>query len=169
MTVVSAGSIGFARTTGIMGRLIRLGEWLKFRQSEFNHMFIVSDGVDEKGEPLIIQATIRGVTGSAPLNTVAPGGQFVILTLPAGVDPQKVLEFAKSQIGTEYGVLTILAIALDILSFSWVPAFMGSRKPSWICSGLSCEALRFGGWLHEWVNLYTVMPPQAYDVLTGAK
>ena len=162
---MTPGSIGFARTTGWMGRLIRLGEALRFKRGkEWNHVFIVSDEIAEGLGPLIIQATIRGVTDNAPLATVAPGGKFVVPPLPDGVDAAKVLEFAKAQVGQRYGFLTILAIACDISTWNWVPAFCGSRKPSWICSALGAESLRFGGWLHNWVNAATVMPSALYEV-----
>ena len=169
MTLVhpQPGQIGFAHTTGIMGRLIRLGEALKLKKgSEWNHAFIVSDKKTWTGEPLIIQATLKGVTGNCALSTVAPGGDYTILELPPGVDPAKVLEFAKAQVGMRYGYFTILAIALDIVTWQWFPAFRGARKPSWICSALSGESLRFGGWLHEFIDIYTTTPSQLYDALT---
>ena len=168
MTLVlpKPGQIGFAHTSGIMGKMIRFGEALKGKVgSEWNHAFIVSDEVSDTGEPLIIQATLRGVTGNAPLSSVAPGGKYTILETP-GVDLAKTLEFAKSTVGLEYGYFTILAIAIDILSFQWVPAFRGARKDSWICSALAAEALRFGGWLQEWIDVYTITPQQLYDRLS---
>ena len=168
MTLVQPkpGEIVFARTTGVLGRLIRLGERLRLKRgSEWNHAGIVSDEVDEQGRPLLIQATIKGVTGDKPVATVAPGGKYTVLSLPDGVDPLQVVAFAKSQIGQRYGLLTILAIASDIVTWNWVPAFEGSRKPSWICSALAGEALRCGGWIHTWVNSATVTPQQLFDAL----
>lgn len=158
------GDIGFARNTGVMAKLIRLGEWLKFRKCEYNHMFVVSDEVDTDGHPLIIQAVIRGVTGTARLDSVAPGGKYITMRPPAS--RVMVLGFAKEQVGTKYSVLTILAIVIDIVTWNWFPAFANARRPSWICSGLTCEALRFGGWFHQWTNIYDVTPQQAFDVLT---
>src|SRR5487761_2022633 len=161
------GDVGFAHTTGIMGRLIRVGEFLRFRKgSQFNHAFIVSDKTHTNGEYLAIQATLKGVTADVPVSRVAPGGKTVFVSLPEWVDPKKVLAFANNQVGIRYGYLTILAISLDILSWQWAPALRGARKPSWICSALTCETLRYGGWVHEWIDIYTVTPAQAYCALT---
>jgi hypothetical protein len=162
VTTPQPGDIGFAHNRGIMGKLIRVGEWLQLRNSEWNHAFVVSRVVD--GVPFIIQATLKGVIES-PLRTVAPGGSEITFAPPAGVDRDKVVAFAQSQLGNEYGVLTIAAIAIDIVSWNWVPSLRGARKQSWICSGLTCEALRFGGWLHDWIDIYDVTPQQAFDVL----
>jgi len=161
--MVQPGDIGFARTTGIMGRLIRLGEWLKFRKSTFNHQFILDREVD--GVWYVIQATLRGITDSATLDSVARSGTYVTMPPPDEVDRARVLQFARAQVGLEYGYWTILAISLDILTWQWVPSLRGARKQSWICSALTCEALRFGGWLHNWLDVYDVMPQQAYDLL----
>lgn len=154
------GDIGFAHNKGAMAKLIRVGEWLKFRKgSGWNHMFVVA----EDGN--IIQATLKGVIIS-PLVTVAPGGHYFTMPPPVGVRREDVLAFAKAQVGLRYGVLTIFAIATDILTWQWVPALRGARKSSWICSGLGCEALRYGGWLHDWIDIYTVTPAQAYLALS---
>ena len=164
---VIAGDIGFARTTGLMGRLIRLGEALKLHKSAFNHMFVIDRVV--LGDAYVIQATLRGVTDSALLSSVAPGGTFTIITPPSSVDREKLLEFCRAQVGTRYSFLTILSIAFDVVTWDWVPSFMNSYRQSWICSGLVSEGLRYAGWLHEWVNIYTVMPQGAYDALTDAQ
>ena len=163
------GDIGFARTNGLMGRLIRVGEWLRFKKgSHWNHEFIVSDLVAENGEPLIIQATLRGVTETARLSEVAPGGSYLTMPPPDGVDRHEMLVFAKSQVGIEYGFWTILAIALDIVTWDWFPAFRGARKQSWICSALVEESMRYGGWLRHWIDIYTVTPAQSYLAILSA-
>lgn len=160
------GDIGFAYTTGVMGRLIRLGERLRFKRgSEWNHQFIVSDEVDVDGVPFIIQATIHGVTSDARLDSVALGGRYVTIPPPDACDRHELLVFAKRQVGVEYGIGTILAIALDIVTWDWFPAFRGARKNSWICSALVNEAMRFSGWLHDYVNIYTVTPQDGWNAL----
>ena len=150
-----------------MGRLIRVGEFLRFRKgSKWNHAFIVSDKVDIHGEQLVIQATLRGVTDDKPLSSVAPNGSIQIFPLPKGVNAKKVLAFANNQVGLRYGYFTILAIAIDILTWQWFPAFRGARKPSWICSALVMESLRYGGFLHNAIDIYTITPAEAFDILT---
>jgi hypothetical protein len=99
------------------------------------------------------------------LSEVAPGGEYITFPPPSDVDRKKLLEFSRAQVGSHYSFLTILSIAFDIVTWNWVPAVMNSYRQSWICSGLLCEGLRYGGWLHQWVNVYTISPQQAYDVL----
>lgn len=158
------GDIIFARTAGLLGLLIRLGERLKFRRgSAWNHACVI-DRID--GEtPYVIQATLRGVTDSMELWDVAKGGKWHVVSLPAGVDREKLLEFQRAQLGTRYGFFTILAIAMDILTWQWFPAFRGARRDSWICSALVCEGLRYAGWYHPWLDVYTVTPAQAWNAL----
>ena len=149
-----------------MGALIRIGEAMRLKTGkQWNHMFLVSDEVDVDGTPLVIQATLKGVTDTERLDSVAPGGTYTLVPTPEGVDPTQTLAFAKAQVGIEYGFWTIIAISLDIVTWQWFPSFRGARKQSWICSALVCEALRFGGWLHPWVSIYTVTPAQGWDAL----
>jgi len=161
------GDIGFAHSNGTMAKLIRVGEWLKFRRSEWNHQFVVSDMVDIDGMPFVIQATMRGVTDTARLDQVAPGGRYLTLPPPPEVDRAKLLEFCKKQVGLEYGYLTDIAMALDIVTWQWFPAFRGARKQSWQCAALVNEGLRYGGWLHEWLSIYNIFPQEGYDALTS--
>jgi hypothetical protein len=146
-----------------MGWLIRVGEWISFRKCDWNHMFII-DRVDNL-VPYVLQATLKGVTDSVLLEEIAPGGKYVTFAPPDGVTREGLLYFARKQVGLRYGYWTIVAIAIDIVTWQWFPAFRGARKPSWICSALGCEALRYGGWLHEWLDIYTVTPAQAYEAL----
>lgn len=120
----------------------------------------------EGGVAYVIQAELRGVTSTRTLDEVAPGGSFELINPPPGVDAERFLFFLRSQVGVRYGVLTILAIALDILTWNWFPSFRGARKNSWICSALVLEALRLGGWYHEWRNIYQATPAEGYVALT---
>ena len=157
------GDIVFARSNGLMGKAIRFGEWLRFRRgSRYNHVCFV-DRI-ENGEPIVIQAEPQGVTDDKPLSSV---GAYLLLKPPPGVDPAKVLAFARNQIGDAYGWLMILALAVDIITPAWFPTlhFAGKRSNTWICSALSAEALRFGGWYHPWPSIYMVTPSQVYAAL----
>ena len=155
------GDVGFAHTKGWMGRFIRWGEWLRFRKGSWvNHAFTV-DSIDEDGTAWIVQATLRGVIRSK-LEDVAPGGTYFTVAPPGGVDRVKIVEFAAKRVGDPYGVGTIAAIAFDLLSWNWIPSLRGARRPSWVCSALVAETLRFGGWDHqpEWPDVYEVTPAQ---------
>lgn len=165
---VQPGDIGFAHTNGVMGRLIRVGEFISLKRAcEWNHMFVVSDHVDTDGTPLILQATLRGVTDDCRLDEVSPYGKFITMPPPDACDRHELLAFMKHQVGLEYSKMTILAIAIDIVTWEWFPAFRGARRSSWICSALVNEALRFAGWLHPWIDIYTVTPAQGYFALQG--
>lgn len=156
---VCPGYVGFSKSDGFMGRAIRFGEMISGGRGEVNHMFIV-DKVDGD-RCTTIQAQIKGVTRGELLD-----GEYLILQPPRGVSLNRVLAFARKQVGLEYGIFTILAIAIDIITWQWVPSFRGARKPSWICSALGAECLRFGGWLHAgWIDIYTVTPQQVLDAL----
>lgn len=141
---------------------------MRFRRGSFwNHVFIVSDEVDETGEPLIIQAISHGVDGSRPLSQVAPGGKYEVVALPSDVDAEKVLAFAKSQIGSSYGYVSIASIVLQILLPRWFPMLTVRSRSSWICSALGAESARAGGWVHSWPDVYSVVPSELYAALRG--
>ena len=153
------GDIVFAHSNGIMGRAIRFGEFLRWRKgSHWNHACVVSR-VDKDGVAYVIQADIKGVN-EARLDSV---GQYVIIELPGRVNRNKVLAFTKAQVGSKYGILSILSIVTDIITPNWFPSMR--RKNSWICSAVTGEALRYGGWLHNWADIYTVTPAQLFDAL----
>ena len=163
--VIQAGDIGFAHNKGTMGRLIRFGEHLKgVWGSEWNHEFIVSKFED--GQWWIIQATMKGVIES-PLESVAPGGHYITMPPPPECDRAKILEFAYEMLGSKYSFLSDIAIAIDMLTWNWVPALMNSYRRTWNCSGLTNEAMRYAGWLHPWINVYTVTPQMGYCAVVG--
>lgn len=158
------GDLVFAHSKNLIGRVIRFGEWLRFRPgSKWNHVAIVSK--IENGKTFIIQAEASGVTNDKELDTIAPGGQYLVVEPPQGVDKDQLLEFANAQVGSKYGWLSILTVAIDIITPGWAPSLR--RRNSWICSAVVGEALRFSGWLHHWNDIYTVVPSELYAALYG--
>lgn len=154
------GDIVFAHSNGIIGRLIRLAERLRWKRgSHWNHACVISR-VDENGTAYVIQADIRGVN-EARLDSV---GEYVLIAPPCNRD--KVLEFTKLQVGSGYGIGTILSIAIDVITPEWFPAIR--RDDTWICSAVTAEALRYAGWLQPWGDIYTVTPSQLWDALQPA-
>lgn len=153
------GWIVFAHSNGLAGRLIRLGEWLRWRRGAYwNHVAILSEC---EGEWRVIQADIRGVN-EAPLDSI---GKYQMFPPPQGCDPTAVLQFAQEavRVKSKYGLLSILSIAVDILTPNWFPEIR--RDNTYICSALVGEALRFGGWLHTWGSVYTVTPSQLWEAM----
>lgn len=164
--VPQPGDIGFSRTTGVMGKMIRLGTWLKLRKVEDNHEFVVDRVVDNVA--YIIQATIKGVTDTARLDEVAPGGSYTLVSPPPEVDVDKFLSFCRKQVGCEYGLLTDIAMGIDIITWQWFPAFRGARTNSWQCAALINEGLRFGGWYHDWIDIYSILPDEGRHALVAS-
>jgi hypothetical protein len=164
---VKPGDIVFAHSNGIMGKAIRLGEWLRFRKgSQWNHVCVI-DRIED-GVAYVLQAEPHGVTTDKTLESV---GTFILVTPPKGVNVAKLMFFSHEQVGDRYGWLMILALALDILTPTWFPTFhLASRKKiGWICSVLTAEALRFAGWYHPWPSIYMVTPSQVYEALLQSK
>lgn len=154
------GDIVFAHNTGLMARAIRLGEWLRFRKgSYFNHACVV-DRVED-GVAYVIQAEPRGVTSDKTLDSV---GEYVLFS-PSELDVQKILEFSRAQVGSRYGWLSIVSIVVDLVTPDWFPALRA--RGTWICSAVTAEALRYGGWLAEWGDIYIVTPAQLAFAFAG--
>lgn len=121
----------------------------------------------------VIQAEAHGVTGSRPDGTtfmqrrlpdVAPGGFIRLVRPPKGIDPYRVLEFARGEVGAEYGVLTVLGVAFDKVTPAWLH-FPIRRPGTWICSALAGESLRLGGFNHRWDDVYDVDPASLLSAL----
>jgi hypothetical protein len=153
---VRVGDIGFARTTGALGFLIRVGEKLKWRDGKYNHVFVVTKEGSNWDEVEIIQATLRGVIRSKMKDLIKKSSVISIFTPPEGCDPKKVAEFVEKQLGDSYGLGSIFCIGLDILTPEWFISFR--RNGTWVCSAVSAEALRYGGWLQRWPDIYGVTP-----------
>jgi hypothetical protein len=150
------GTLVFCHTTGIIGRAIRLAERLRWHGGAFyNHVAII-DRV-ENGIAYVIQAEAKGVTNDKRLDEIAPNGHYVLVPMPAGVDTASAIRFARQEVGAHYGYLSILSTLLDILTPIWFVAFR--RKDSWFCSALVAEALRAGGWLWKWADVYSSPTP----------
>jgi hypothetical protein len=157
------GDLVFAHSNGLMGRLIRVGERLRWGEhaSYWNHAAIVNR-IDNNGVAFVIQADIRGVN-EAPLSSV---GEYRLRKIPDGVSQDAVLEFLRGQVGSKYGVLSILCIALDLITWNAAPDLR--RSGTWICSALVAESLRAGGWFSPASNygdIYTVTPAQLWTSL----
>ena len=158
-----AGDVVLAHSNGLMGRAIRFAEKLRWRKGSYwNHTCIVNRK-DENGVWYVIQADIRGVN-EARLDSV---GEHQLVDLPEGVDTHKVLEFTRAQLGTGYSILSIISIMFDIVTPNWFPEFR--KDNTWICSAVTAEALRYGGWLKNWGSIYTVTPSQLATALNATE
>lgn len=161
MSSPDAGSLVFCHSSGIIGKAIRLGEELRFRSGDFyNHVGIIDlDGT-------VIQAEAHGVTAGAPLESIAPGGSYEIIKIP-DVNPIQVVEFARGEVGTEYGYLSIVSTGMKIIAPRSLPLPDIRTESSWICSALAAESIRVGGWYHRWPDIYQVVPSELYAAIKG--
>ena len=74
--------------------------------------------------------------------------------------------FMTTQTGQRYGFVSIVSLAVSLI----LPGALSLYKPgTWICSAVVAEALRFGGWYHQWPNVYQVVPSELYTAVTGKK
>lgn len=156
---IRPGYVGYVKSSGLMGKLIRTGETLSGGHGDVNHMVIFGDG----GK--VIQAEMKGVTYDATYEEILSHDVCHVVRPPGFVDLRKVVDFGEFYVGCEYGLWTDVGIGIDMVTWQWVPAVRGARKDSIICSALGSEALRFGGWLHHWVSIYTVTPQQSLDAI----
>lgn len=160
---IRIGDIGFARTKGLMGHLIRIGEYVKFRSCDFNHTFVVVGTGQTYDAVWVVQAELRGVTLRRLSELLPDASEIHFLAPPPEAKPLKVAEFALAQLGDPYGVLTIACIALDIITPDTFVAFR--REGSWICSALSAEALRYAGWYFDFGDIYIVTPTALWKAM----
>ena len=153
---VTAGSLILCHSPDIMGFMIRVGERIKWRRaSNWNHVAIAS----ETGtNPLVIQATVRGVTGDKHLSDLE-GGQIAVVPPTTTMDPRYVVMFAQAQLKDGYAYFGLLGAAIDQLLPGFLRLQLG-RESTWICSALAAESWRFGGWLHDWGSIYSVSPAE---------
>lgn len=157
--LIEPGYVGYLKTPGAMGKLIRIGEGL-YGKSEVNHMVIFGD------HGKVIQAEMKGVTYDATYeDTLAKASAIFVVRPPLFVDLRRVVEFGEFYVGTEYGLGTDIGIGFDMMSGYMVPSVRGVRRDSIICSALGSEALRYGGWLHHWPDIYYVTPQQSKDAI----
>ena len=155
---IKPGYIGFTRTTGVLGRLIQTGEKLKFKDGEYNHAFVVVSLGSSPDDVWIVQATLKGVVLSHMSDLYPTTSEILICPPSATVSLDSVVEFANAQVGDPYGLMSDICIAVDILSPEWF--WSVRRNGTWICSALAAEALRYGGMLENWGDIYTVTPTQ---------
>lgn len=162
-------------TRGIFGRLIQLGQWLKRsdrRYRRYHHIAVLVDqvantphGPADPANWLAVQAARR--VDVAHVDEIARGCPFTVFACPKGVARSKVVVQADKFVGIEYGVLTIVSIALNILTPRFLRvSFRAGGDPTLICSALGALCLHAGGWLHEWPDFYQVTPADLVGALS---
>jgi hypothetical protein len=166
------GDLVFCHSAGVVGAGIRLVE--RFRRAysgaaeapgdNWNHVAVLVSVKGRRNNPAnwtVLQAEGKGVAAAA-LSSVAPGGNYEIVRLPVTCEASKVTKFMRAQTGSRYGFVTVASILVTLLT----PRFFDVMKPgTWICSAVAAESMRYGGWLHNWGDLYTVSPAELWVAL----
>jgi len=162
---VEAGDIVLCHSKGLIGASIRWAQRrvkIEKKNSKWNHVAVLKEKVGD--DWVVIQAEAAGVTDNKLLSSVAPGGMYEVVPLPAQVNRADFLNFLHTQISKPYGFLTIFSCALDM----FLPDSICLRKNNtWICSGLVAGALWFCGYPQacDWHDLYTVTPAEIANII----
>ena len=161
--VPKTGDAVFAYTKNAYGFLIRIGQatrWWKYRK--WNHMAFV-DSVDPDGTIWVIQMAKRGQR--VKIQDVAPGGHVKFVPAPGDIDIARAAEYARKRIGTKYGVMTIVSIAINLLLPNML-RFDIRREDTLICSALVARAWEHGGWDCP-VDPFDITPAEFDGILGG--
>jgi len=154
----------YVHSTKLLSRLIQGAQWLRWRAgSKWNHMFILVSPIMTSPTTTvdwtIIQAAGKGVS-YATYSSAAAGNEVAIVSA-SDLEREKVVEFMMGQVGVKYGFLTIVAIAVNLYTPSFI--HIDFRKDgTWICSAVANEASRFGGLIRQWRNIYGVSPAESW-------
>ena len=143
---VQPGDLVLAHGKGAFSTLIRFGQWLRpsWRPYKYwNHAAIVTS-IKADGTIRCTQMSRRCVT--IDLSEVSPGGSTAIFACPANVDRVRAVDYALRQVGVRYSVMTILSIAISLLTPKWIRFDFRMHGEALICSGLVARAWEHGGW-----------------------
>jgi hypothetical protein len=154
------GDLVFCDSVGFVGRAIRFVTRGKYNHSAWLDRHVAGVPFTPEVGWFVGQAVGRGVTVDARLDTIAPGGSYVIVRAPEGTNRETELAWLRSQVGRRYGFLTIASILVTLFT----PKFVNVMLPdTWICSAVVGEGLAHGGWCRSWPDIYQVIPQQLFD------
>jgi hypothetical protein len=150
------GDFILTHSTGIYGRLIRLGEALRYwgKENVFAHWSHAAIFINEGGD--IIEALGGGVQQRNI--SVYKKTEYVVVHLPrttAPLDRKQAIDFAEFCIDDKYGWLTILSIALCLLSTAKIGFQVDGQQ---ICSGLVARSLERTGVIFAEDDPWRIMP-----------
>lgn len=140
---IRPGDAVFAHTLNPYGFVIRFGQalrWWKYRS--WNHMAIVSK-IEPNGQVWVIQMARR--CEEVKLEEVAPMGKLKFVAPPEEVSRLQSVEYAYRKLGTKYGVMTIVSIAINLALPKQI-VFDVHKEGTLICSALVAKAWEHGDW-----------------------
>lgn len=143
------GSIGLVRVRGLVGLLIRLGQWMNgdgFRNYEHAFVVVANDSAASEGGVWIVEAEPGGCH-EVPLSKYS--GRYVLwLECPAAYGPA-VSDVAMTYRGIAYSAEDYLAMAAQRLHLRPVATRLKRdviRSGHVICSQMADAAAQQGGW-----------------------
>lgn len=154
--IYTPGTVGVCHSPGLLGKLIRAGEWLDpthhravWHQEHpeaahepwyWNHAFVIV-GADGS----TIEAGSKGIVR----NNVTSHANQIILKDPFGNQPRPdahykaVVQYAVAHLGVPYSVLDDVCLGVDCLT-GW--KLHDPRPGVFICSEFAAKCLEAGGW-----------------------
>lgn len=136
------GCLVLAHTRGFYGFLIRAAQTIRWKRGRmWNHAAIVTAMTDG----VVLCTEMAWHCEEVTLDEVAPGGHLLILPAPKGTDVIRAANYAKSKVGTKYGVLTIVSIFVNLFTPKFFRVAFRSGNGSLICSALVVRAWEHGG------------------------
>lgn len=142
---VRPADLVLAHGTGPFSRIIRFGQWLRpsWRPYRYwNHAALV---IGSDGEQIrCVQMSRRCET--VTLDQIKRDGRIEIRQAPDGIDRLKAIDWALHQIGRRYSILTILSIALQLVTPKALDVEFHEAQPAFVCSGFVALAWQHGGW-----------------------
>lgn len=142
MTDIQPGDFAVVPVQGIVGKLIRIGQWLNgngYRNYEHAYVVVDNDQIVEAEPGGAILSTDNRYTGRSPLYGTSK-------VVPTNEQRSAVVEAAKGFVGTPYSFVDYVFLALKRLNIK-VP-FLTERvidSKHMICSQLVVEAYRAAG------------------------
>lgn len=143
MKTIKPGDAVLAYTSGAYGRLIQLGQAIRWRtHRKWHHAAIVVE-VEASGQVWCVQMARR--CERVKLQDIAPGRPLKIVPIPENVNAEEAVSYANRQIGTKYGVSTIFSIAFNILTPESIRIDF-RHTGTLICSALVARSWEHGNW-----------------------
>src|ERR1035438_4840438 len=111
MPAPAPGVLVFCQGKGVLSRGIRVVQHIAGDMDwQDNHVAIVDRPTPGGGGWYVIQAEASGVTDTMTLVELAARGTFTLVPPPAGTHVFDMLDFARAQVGDEYGFPTDASI-----------------------------------------------------------
>jgi uncharacterized protein YycO len=156
LPVARPGDFILTHSVGVFGALIRFGEWLRYsgKDKVYSHWSHAAIFVDNNGD--IVEALGGGVQKrniSIYTNT-----EYVVVHLPettSNDDRQQAVSFAKYALNERYGWLTIISIALSLLTGAKLGFGIDGQQ---ICSALVARCIERIGEIFTENEPWHVMP-----------